>query len=67
MGSIIRRHICGFTVSRKWAWEHFEGDEANFYRAISSSFSDDSSRETLSDWERLDYSDDGDMDETFYR
>jgi len=64
MGSIIRRRLRQQLISRERAWFYIEANEAYLDRTISRSFGYDSPRETLSDWERLDYGDDGSLDET---
>ena len=64
MGSTIGRRVYPEPVPREWAWVYSETKQAKVYRAIGRSTSNDSPRETLSDWEGLDYGDVGDLDQT---
>ena len=64
MGSTTGRRVYPEPVPCEWAWVYSETKQAKVYRAIGRSAGDDSTRETLSDWERLDYGDDGSLDET---
>ena len=64
MGSITGRRVYPEPVSCEWAWIYSEASKTRIYRAIGRSTSDDSSGQTLSDWERMEYSDDGDLEET---
>ena len=51
-------------LSRQRTWFHTKTNETKDDRPTSGSFGNDTPRETLSDWERLDHSDDGSVDKT---
>ena len=64
MGPAIRRRIQQQSISREWTWASAQGYETEINRGTSCGVSDDTSSETLSDWERMDYGDDGSVDQT---
>ena len=49
-------------ISRQRTWFDLKRNETKEHIPTSGSFSPDTPRETLSDWERLDYSDERSMD-----
>ena len=63
MGSTTRRRVYPEPIPCEWAWVYSETKQAKIYRAIGRSTSNDQTRETLSDWERLDYGDERGLDE----
>ena len=64
MGFTLGRRLCEQFVPCEWAWVRVKADGTKVYRAIGSSTSNDPAGETLSDWERMEYGDDGSLDET---
>ena len=64
MGSTTRRRVYPEPVSCEWSWVYSETKQTRIYRAIGSGTSNDSTSETLSDWERLDYGDERGLDQT---
>ena len=64
MGFTVTGRLRELIVPCEWAWVYSEADGTKHYRAVGSSASNDSTCETLSDWERLDDSDERSMDET---
>ena len=64
MGTTSRRTMRKSSISFERAHRRSETDIADFSGTISCGPGDDSSSETLSDWERLDYGDERDMDKT---
>ena len=64
MGFTITGRIRELVVPCEWAWVYSETKQTKIYRRIGSSHSNDQASQTLSDWERMEYGDDGDLDET---
>ena len=64
MGFTVTGRLRELIVPCEWAWVYSETNGTKVYRRISGSTSNDQTSETLSDWERLDYGDDGSMDKT---
>jgi hypothetical protein len=64
MGFTVTGRLRELIVPCEWAWVYSETNGTKVYRRIGSSIGDDQTRETLFDWERLDYGDDGGLDET---
>ena len=64
MGTFTSRRIRKSIISFKGARGCAEEDLPDFSGTVSCSPCDDTPRETLSDWERLDYGDERDLGET---
>ena len=64
MGPTRARRLYPTPVPCEWAWVYSETKQAKVYRRISGSTSNDQTSQTLSDWERMEYGDDGDLEET---
>ena len=64
MGFTLGRRLREQFVPREWAWFYSKTDGTKHYREVGSNTSNDQACETLSDWERLEYGDDRDLDET---
>ena len=64
MGLTSRRTIRKSSISFERAHRRSEADIADFSGTISCRPSDDKAGQTLSDWERLDYGNDRNLDQT---
>ena len=64
MGPFRAGRFQQLTISRQRARRHLASDETEEYTPTSGSFGNDPPRQTLSDWERLGFDHDGDLDET---
>ena len=64
MGATARRRLRQQSISRERAWFYIASNETYLNRTIGRNTSDDQTRETLSDWERLDYGDERGLDKT---
>ena len=63
MGFTIAGRVSKSIISYKRAWRYNPEDPADFRGTISCRPCDDTPGQTLSDWERLDYDNDGSVDE----
>jgi len=64
MGFTVTGRLRELIVPCEWAWVYSKRDGTKIYRRIGSSTGNDKTRETLSDWEAMDYGDERDLDET---
>ena len=62
-GNGFKKHNTGVYCSRQRPRIDTSTDEADEHTPTSGSFGNDTPRQTLSDWERLGYGDDGSVDE----